>query len=303
MPAACLRGAGAEVHAIAPGHEAVVAIDTLVEDVHFAAQTRAVDVGFKAMAVNLSDLAAMAAEPLAARIALTLPWDDGEHARTWLEQFERGVALLARRHGVRAAAPACTRGHLSATVEAIGSVPRGTAMRRAGAAPGDLVAVTGTLGDAGLALAPECAELEPEARRAVRTRLERPEPRIDAGLALRGLASAAIDVSDGLCADLGHVLAASAVGAELDVECLPLSPVLADAVAPPRAWSLALASGDDYELCFTIAPQRFAEAETRLAAAGCPVTRIGRVVAGEGLIVRLADGRTFEAAGGYRHFC
>lgn len=290
------------MHALPSGHEAVVVIDTLVEGVHFAERTRAEDVGFKSLAVNLSDLAAMGAEPLAARIALTLPWDDPAQAHAWRTRFDNGVAELAGRYAVRVPPAATTRGPLSASVEAIGSLPRGTALRRAGASTGDLVAVTGTLGDAGLALAAECAGLPPEARRTLRARLERPEPRVAAGRALRGLASAAIDVSDGLCADLGHVLEASAVGAELDVERLPLSPVLGEAVARPRAWSLASSSGDDYELCFTIAPQRFAEAQARLAAVGIPVTRIGRVVAGSGLVLRLADGRPFEVAPGYRHF-
>ncbi|NIM28383.1 MAG: thiamine-phosphate kinase [Gammaproteobacteria bacterium] len=289
-----------EVHAFGADEDVVVAIDTLVEGVHFAIETAPADVGFKALAVNLSDLAAMGATPRAVRSSLTHP--DGDDARCWQRAFEQGLLALAERYRLDVAPPVTARGRLSVTVEALGSVPRGAALRRAGAAAGDRILVTGTLGDAGLALADEGAALSTAARAWVRARLHRPEPRVQAGIALRGLASAAIDVSDGLAADLGHVLAASACGARIELERLPLSSVLAEALPRERAWTLALASGDDYELCFTVSPGDLDEAEHRLQAVGCPVSAIGTVTAAPGLHIQRADGTPFTPAPGYRHF-
>lgn len=280
----------------------VVAIDTLVDGVHFPSASPAADVGFKSLAVNLSDLAAMGAEPFAARISVTLPRDDDDAARAWLSEFAAGLESLARVHGVATGPLAVSSGPLSVTVEALGSVPPGEALRRGGAAPGDCILVTGTLGDAGLALASESAALTPRERARVEARLARPEPRVAAGLALRGLASAAIDISDGLSADLGHVLAASATGARLTVERIPLSPILAGALPPERAWALALSAGDDYELCFTVPPEHRDEAEHRLARLACGATRIGTVTAAGGLEVVRADGRRFDAGPGFEHF-
>ncbi len=188
------------------------------------------------------------------------------------------------------------------TIEALGSVPQGAAIRRNGAAPGDCILVTGTLGDAGLALAPELAVLTPQDRACIRARLARPDPRLAAGVALRGLASAAIDVSDGLCADLAHILAASATGARVTVDSIPLSPIVTRALPRERAWALALASGDDYELCFTVPPKHLEEAERRLCRLACGATRIGTVTPGSGLVVVRADGRAFDSGPGYRHF-
>jgi thiamine-monophosphate kinase len=295
--ASAVEGYDLDAHA-----DIVVAVDTLVDDVHFPTTTAPADVGFKALAVNLSDLAAMGAEPRAARASLTLPGDDADGTRAWRAAFEDGLAELAGRYGVSVADPATTRGTLSVTVEALGSVPRGMALRRNGAAPGDSILVTGTLGDAGLALAGDCAALTERERARVQARLTRPEPRVQAGMALRGLASAAIDVSDGLAADLGHVLAASAVGALVMVDSIPLSPALAGALPRERAWMLALSSGDDYELCFTLPRERLVEAERRLRHAGCPVTPIGTVTADAGLRVERADGSRFDPGAGYRHF-
>lgn len=292
----------AEVHRIDAERDVVVVIDTLVEGVHFPSATPAADVGFKSLAVNLSDLAAMGAEPLAARTSLTMPWEDSDAAHAWLSAFEDGLASLARRHAVATGRVAVSRGPLSVTIEALGSVPRGAAIRRNGAAPGDCILVTGTLGDAGLALAPELAVLTPQERACIRARLARPDPRLAAGVALRGLASAAIDVSDGLCADLAHILAASATGARLTVDSIPLSPIVTRALPRERAWALALASGDDYELCFTVPPKHLEETERRLRRLACGATRIGTVTPGSGLAVVRADGRAFDTAPGYRHF-
>ncbi len=299
--AAGLAGA-TRVHPFDTGLELVIAIDTLVDGVHFRVGTAPADVGFKALAVNLSDLAAMGADPLAARTSLNHPQHGEDDARRWLAAFEEGLGALAKRLGVAAARPLTARGPLCVTVEALGTVPRGMALRRNGAAPGDRILVTGTLGDAGLALATDSAAMTPEARAWLQARLARPEPRIEAGIALRGLASAAIDISDGLVADLGHILAASGAGARLAVEDIPLSRVVAKMLPRERAWELALSAGDDYELCFTVAPDRLAEAERRLHKVACGFAPIGTVTAKLGLQCLRADGSHFDPGPGYRHF-
>ena len=281
------------------GRQLVVVIDTLVEGVHFAAGTAPADVGFKALAVNLSDLAAMGADPRSARASVCHP-RSGEGP--WLDAFGEGLGAVAARFGVHVGPVVTTRGPLCVTVQALGSIPEGLALTRAGAAPGDSIAVTGTLGDAGLALAGAAPAGDSDDGRWLQARLARPEPRVEAGIALRGLASAAIDVSDGLAADLGHILGASGVGARLDVEKLPLSRVLAGNLPPERAWELALASGDDYELCFTVAPHRLAEAEQRVRALPGGATVIGTVTAAVGLQCLRGDGSAFQHAPGYRHF-
>lgn len=298
MSAAADKAAAAgEALRIDPGTELVVAVDTLVADVHFAADTPAEDVGHKALAVNLSDLAAMGADPRAARASVCHPAVDA--GRRWRHGFEAGLRDLADLFGVRMDATLTVRGPLCVTVEAMGSVPAGRALTRAGAAPGDRIMVTGTLGDAGLALEAGVSGADDAW---LRQRLRRPEPRVAAGVALRDLASACIDVSDGLAADLGHVLAASGVGARLEVDALPLSPALAAVVPADRALALALGAGDDYELLFTVPPGRLAEAETRLGPLPGGVTVIGTVVAGDGLACLRADGSAFRPPAGYRHF-
>ncbi len=169
-------------------------------------------------------------------------------------------------------------------------------------AAGDRILVTGTLGDAGLALTGDSVAMTREANAWLQARLARPAPRVEAGIALRGLASAVIDISDGLVADLGHILAASGAGARLTVDDLPLSRVLAETLPRERAWELALSSGDDYELCFTVAEKRFAEVERRLQGLACGFALIGTVTASGGLQCLRADGSHFEPAPGYRHF-
>ena len=304
MPGATDSIRTAELLDIDAGHELVVAIDTLVDGVHFASGTAAADVGFKALAVNLSDLAAMGAAPRAARVSLTFPGEDDadDDDDAWIAAFEEGLNALAERHHVATGQPLTTRGPLCATLEARGIVPRGMALSRGGAVPGDRILVTGTLGDAGLALAKDSAGMDAQARAWLQTRLARPEPRIEAGIALRGLASAAIDISDGLCADLGHILKASGAGARLLVDDIPLSPTLAEDLPRERALALALSSGDDYELCFTLAEERLAEAEDRLQGLACGFACIGSVTANSGLECLRADGSHFQPVEGYRHF-
>jgi thiamine-monophosphate kinase len=284
---------------VPPGRQLAVTVDTLVAGVHFPHETDAVSIGHKSLAVNLSDLAAMGAEPAWVTLALTLPQADED----WLAGFSHGFLELAEACGVSLVGGDTTRGPLSITVQASGFVPDGLALRRSGARPGDALCVTGSLGDAGLGLAWLLGErtLPPKVGQAVRERLDRPAPRVAAGLALRGLASAAIDVSDGLAADLRHILQASGVGATVDVDALPLSePVRTQS----DARELALASGDDYELLFAVAPADEQETVARLQAQGLRCTRIGRVEVEPGLRLTNADGSPYAAATprGYDHF-
>ncbi len=285
---------------VPPGQELAVSIDTLVAGVHFLPDCDPQSLGHKALAVSLSDLAAMGAEPAWATLALTLPADLPRDRPDWLPGFCRGLDGLARAHGVALVGGDTTSGPLALSIQVHGLVPSGQAVRRSGAAPGDLVCVSGTLGDAGLALRGVLAGASvPEP---LRRRLDWPQPRVALGLALRGLATAMIDCSDGLAADLGHILAASGAsgaGAELDLAALPLSAE----VAAIGDWSLPLASGDDYELCFTLPPTQV-QALTGLAeAGGVPVTVIGRIEPAPGLRLRRPDG-TLHTLGrsGYDHF-
>ncbi len=212
-----------------------------------------------------------------------------------------GLAALAQVHGVRLVGGDTTRGPLSVALQVHGLVPAGAAVRRSGARAGDLVYVSGTLGDAGLALRQLLAGLPVEAQ--LRERLDRPTPRVALGLALRGLATAMIDVSDGLAADLGHILAASGVGAELRLESLSLSPSVAAAVLAGGDWSLPLSSGDDYELCLCI-PPGLVEAIAGLAErAGCTLTQIGRIREGRDLTCLGPDGGPVRLSrAGFDHF-
>lgn len=283
-----------------PGQGLAVSMDLLVGGVHFLFDTEPETLGHKALAVNLSDLAAMGAEPAWATLGLALPEVDD----AWLEAFCRGFFGLAQAHGVALVGGDTTRGPLAVAVQVHGFVPLEMALRRDGARPGDQVFVTGTPGDAALALAALQGRVQlPEADMAAsRQRLERPLPRLRQGLELRGLATAAIDVSDGLAQDLGHILERSGTGARLAVDALPLSPALA-ALEREQALALALGGGDDYELCFTAPPDRVAELMSLAAAWDCPCTGIGEIVAAPGLDCRRDDGRPYRAGRlGYDHF-
>ncbi len=279
------------------GQSLAVTVDTLLSGVHFAADIPPADLGHKALAVNLSDLAAMGAEPAWAILALSLPQAD----EAWLAAFAEGFFALAGRHSVQLVGGDTTRGPLSVTVQVQGFVPQEKALTRRGARPGDHVFVTGSLGDAGAGLAIEQGRLEFAGPPAdfLLARLHRPTPRIDAGLALRGLATAAIDISDGLAQDLGHILAASGVGAVLDIDRLPLSDELL-ASGIDRPWRLAVSAGDDYELCFT-AP---ADADRGVAdVLDCPLIRIGRITCEPGQHWLDAAGQPAELPShGWDHF-
>lgn len=283
------------------GQDLAVAVDTMVAGRHFPADTSPYDVGYKALAVNLSDLAAMGAEPAWALLALTLPAVDAR----WLKNFARGLFELAGRYHVALIGGDTTRGPLTISLQVAGYVPRAAALRRTGARPGDLVFVTGILGDAGLGLAVVQGRLAlsaPDAE-AVLARLNRPQPRVEAGVALRGYASSAIDVSDGLAADLGHILADNGVGATIDVERLPVSPAYRAHPDVTDGWRLALSAGDDYELVFTAPPRLRAEIENRCAGLGLPVTCIGAIETAAGLRCRLPDGALLSLdTPGWDHF-
>lgn len=271
---------------VPPGQELAVTSDTLVAGRHFPEDTRAEDIGWKSLAVNLSDLAAMGAEPRWFLLALTLP----DPAAAWLSAFAQGLGELAAQHRVALVGGDTTRGPLSITLTAMGLVPAGAALRRSGAGVGDLVCVTGTLGDAALAL-----RLREQAPAVLRARLDRPTPRLAAGLALRGLATAAIDVSDGLAGDLGHILEASGVGAELDAEALPMSTAFREHAPADQRLALQTQGGDDYELCVCLPPERLAAAQ---AAVDVPLTVVGRITAEPGL----RGGGAPLPARGYVHF-
>lgn len=297
-------GDDAAVLAVPAGQELAVAIDTLVEGVHFPRGTAAADIGWKALAVNLSDLAAMGANPAWALLALTLPDADA----AFVEGFSEGFAKLAQSHRLALVGGDTTRGPLSISVAVHGFVPPGKALVRSGARVGDAVLVTGTLGDAAAGLHALQQPLRDDDTRAglrdfLIERLNRPTPRLAAGAALRGQASACIDISDGLLADLGHVCAASGVGAEIDAALLPRSPALMALYDEAGAAQFALSGGDDYELCFTVPAQRLADVQADLSRLGCGATRIGRIVEGAGVRVRGAGGEWLATdRAGWEHF-
>lgn len=282
---------------VPPGQSLAVSIDTLVSGVHFFPDCDPERLGHKSLAVGLSDLAAMGADPAWSTLALTLPAVDED----WIRAFSRGFARLSLEHGIRLVGGDTTRGPLSISVQVHGLVPSAAAIRRGGARPGDIVCVSGTLGDAGLALRQmlEGAPVDPSLRR----RLERPEPRVALGRALRGIASAMIDISDGLAGDLGHILVASGVGAELELARLPLTAAVSEVVAQSDDWSLPLSSGDDYELCFCVPPERADEVLALGGRLGCPVSVVGEIRQAPGLVCRLPSGEPLSArVGGYDHF-
>jgi thiamine-monophosphate kinase len=279
------------------GMQLAVAMDTLNGGVHFPPGTAAADIGWKALAVNLSDLAAMGATPAWCALSLSLPDADAG----FVDGFLDGFVELARRHDVALVGGDTTRGPLSICVAVHGFVEPGAALRRDGAQAGDAVWASGTLGDAAAALEQWQAGGNSDAR--LRERLNRPTPRIALGRALRGIATACIDVSDGLLADLRHVCAASGVGAEVDVDALPASAALCAAFADDARRTLQATGGDDYELCFTAPAGRQADVLEAAASAGVAVARIGRIVAGEGVAVHSAGGAAWSApAAGWIHF-
>ena len=269
--------------------ELAVTTDLLIEGRHFSPGTDARKLGHKALAVNLSDLAACGATPRWILLALALPAAD----EAWLGGFSSGLFALAERHGVELIGGDTTRGPLAIDITALGEVPAGRALSRAGAQPGDDIWVSGSLGGAALALGrPGIAEAE--------RRLHEPEPRVALGERLRGLASAAIDVSDGLAGDLGHILERSGVGAVVRYAQVPKDPSFSDLKDDSLEASCVLSGGDDYELLFTASFTKRTAIEA--LSAGVPLTRIGEIVAGSGLKILDGAGQPMAHRGGFDHF-
>ena len=280
---------------VPPGQQLVVTADTLNAGVHFPVTTAPADIGWKSLAVNLSDLAAMGARPAWCTLSLSLPNADD----AWVDQFLDGFMALADRHGIALVGGDTTRGPLSISVAAMGLVEAGCALRRDMAQIGDDVWVTGTLGDAAMAL--EAVLQAREVSPAMRERLDRPAPRVAVGQRLSGLVHACIDVSDGVLADLGHVCERSGVGAEIHMSDLPCSNELMAMQAPQR-WPLQT-SGDDYELCFTASRRNREQILQALDSTEVAATRIGRIVAGQGVVALNGEGAPWQPpSSGYIHF-
>ncbi len=293
---------------VAPGMELAVSTDMLVSGTHFLPDADPFLLGHKTLAVNLSDMAAMGATPRWALLSLSLP----EENAAWLQKLSDGFFALAAQYHVDLIGGDTTRGPLNLCVTIMGETPQGAALRRSGAQAGDDIWVSGSLGDAALALAQLQGKVQLPAADFARCAraLHQPQPRVSLGLALRGLASSAIDISDGLLADLGHILECSNLGAELELDALPLSPQMsgllanaADGAKRDLALHCALAGGDDYELCFTAPAGKRDKIEQLAGVLGLPLARIGVIVAGSGSIVRAADGRVLQIReSGYDHF-
>ena len=282
-----------------------VAADMLVGGRHFFRDADPASVGHKALAVNLSDMAAMGASPRWATLGIALPRADTR----WVAAFTQGFMALARKHGVDLIGGDTTRGPLNICVQIIGEVPARQALRRDGAKAGDDIWVSGTLGDAALAVAAKNKriKLKPAARAQALQRLDWPVPRIALGLALRGVARSAIDVSDGLVADLGHICERSRVAAVVAFERLPVSPMLRRHLASPVARGAVTGGGDDYDLCFTAAPAKRAAVKRVALRARTRVTRIGRILRAPAgacsVVVVDRDGLPLPLAQkGYDHF-
>ena len=307
-------GDDAAIVQVPPGQHLVVATDTLNAGVHFPEDSVATDIGWKALAVNLSDLAAMGAKPAWCTLSLSLPGND----EAWVDRFLDGFLELAALQDVALIGGDTTRGPLSICVTVHGLVAPGRALRRDAAQPGDDIWVSGTLGDAAgalrllLAVVPGrdseqehhgAATATEAAPQALRSRLDRPTPRIATGLALVGIAHACIDVSDGLFADLGHVCRASGTAAELRVDTLPASAMLQATFDRDARRVLQASGGDDYELCLTAPPTARAAFEQVARDTGVALTRIGEIAVGSGVRAITADGQPWRPSrNGYEHF-
>jgi thiamine-monophosphate kinase len=283
------------------GTDLVAAVDTVVAGRHFPLNSEPESIGHRALAVNLSDVAAMGAIPAWATLALTIPSAEAN----WLERFSAGLVRLADANGVELVGGDTTAGPLTISIQLLGHVARGSALRRSGAHAGDILAVTGTLGDAGAGLALATGRLASEdgtAAAELIRRFEYPTPRVLFGSAARGIASAAMDLSDGLVGDLPKLAKASELSAHVDVGCLPMSRALLGLVPAAQARHWALAAGDDYELLLAVPPARFDELEAKARQLNLTFTAIGELRPGSGVTWGL-NGAPFAApAQGYDHF-
>lgn len=290
-------GDDAAVLDLAAGEQLVAAVDTLVKGVHFPDNATPHAIGYRSLAVNLSDLAAMGAVPRWALLALTLPAADSG----WLEAFAQGFAEAVGDCGLALVGGDTTRGPLTVSVTLLGSLPVGTAVPRGGAQAGDYLYVTGTPGAAaaGLELYRAGRDLPPALKQA----FVYPRPRVQLGPRLRGIAHAMVDISDGLAADLGHILDSSACGAILQVDQLPLSAEAVAELGEDAARRLALQGGDDYELCFSVASAKAGEVESLAAELEIPLARIGEIRAESGLQLLDAQGAPLRLErAGWQHF-
>ena len=272
------------------GYQLAVTADTMVENVHFFADAEPEGLGHKLLAVNLSDLAAMGAEPFAVTLALTLPKVDPN----WLQAFSQSFLNLARHYNVDLIGGDTTAGPLTLTVQAMGVVPLGKALRRSGAKVGDAIFVSGSIGDAGLGLKIKQGYVCDQPEFALR-QFNQPLPEVELGIALRDVANACIDISDGLAADLGHILEQSHVGASLNWEALDLSLPVLEYVERSGDWRMPLTAGDDYRLCFTVPAERITQVP-----GDC--RRIGMIEAEPGLRMIKAGQCHFLEAKGFEHF-
>ncbi|MEJ2179129.1 MAG: thiamine-phosphate kinase [Gammaproteobacteria bacterium] len=296
-------GDDAAVANVPAGFQLITAVDTLVDGVHFPRDSQAFDIGYKALAVNLSDMAAMGAEPAWATLALTMPQVD----ESWLQQFCDGFFKLADEFNLQLIGGDTTQGPLTVSVQLMGLVPQGEALKRSGAKPGDRIFVSGNVGDAALGLQIQqqnisSTNLTTEQKQTLLARLHRPEPRINLGIMLRNVASAAIDVSDGLLADLNHMLNASQLGAKIQLECVPISQPMREYGESIDQLALSLAGGDDYELCFTVPESKLAEIQKIHQQLKLKVSEIGVVEEKYGLRLLnkgVAVKRPFK---GFEHF-
>ena len=287
-------GDDAAVLEVPAGRHLVAATDTLNAGIHFPLDTSAFDIAYKCLAVNLSDLAAMGATPRWALLSLSLPQAEAE----WVQSFAAGFKSLARMHGVSLVGGDTTSGPLSVSLTALGYIEPGQQLKRSGAKPADLIVVSGTLGGAARVL----DLLEAEKSVTERHLLDRPQPRVSLGQALKGFANACIDISDGLLADLGHVLKASECGATLEIEKLPFDDSLAGLEDGLR-WKYQLSGGDDYELLFTLPPAHQALLATWSQQLDIDLTVIGEIEAGGDIRCLKKDGTAFEPqSAGFEHF-
>ncbi len=302
LPAAVRVGVGddAAVLQMPLDSELVISVDTFNAGVHFPLETTAHAIGHKALAVNLSDLAAMGADPAWFTLAISLPQAD----RTWVSAFSQGMQSLAQQHGIFLIGGDTTRGALSITIQVMGFTPPGQALLRSGARHGDVICVSGTLGDAaaGLAIVQQrlaAAVFPTDGAAYCVQRLNYPTPRLALGHILRGRATACMDISDGLLADLGHILQASQVGARLHHACIPVSPAL-HALPLDERLKFALTGGDDYELLFTLPPELLDTVRQEAEKQTIPVTVIGEI--DKNLTGCLVDYQLLNERRGYEHF-
>lgn len=292
-------GDDAAITSIPAGMEQVIAIDTLVEGIHFNKDTSAYNVAWKALAVNLSDLAAMGATPCWFTLALTLP----EVSEPWLVDFSNGLFALADQYKISLIGGDTTKGPLTVSIQVAGHIPQGKALLRSGAKPGDHIYVTGNIGDGRAGLAVQQSGVVDSDDAYLLQRLQQPTARIAFGQSLVGMANACIDVSDGLLADLSHILVASGAGASIELDKMPISDACKNKCELLQLSHLALAQGgDDYELCFTIPEKKLSMLDCNCDELGIKVTQIGIIEPETGL--RCYENNTLLdiTHTGYQHF-